>query len=174
MKTHIHTSAERTQLAALIEPMTVVMMTTADDTGALASRPMLPLEMDASGALWFFTDLRSEKVEHLLLVNLAFSDEAAACYVSVSGRGEIHTDSARIERLWSRLAKPWFPDGPASTDLAALKIVPTSAEYWDSPNSKMVRMFAVTASVAAGRALGLGKHATLNGLAKSASASATA
>ena len=130
----------------------------------MASRPMSPLEMDASGAIWLFTDLRSAKVEHLRVVNLAFSDEAGARYVSVSGRGEIETDRARIERLWTPFAKPWFPEGSGSTNLALLKVVPDSVEYWDAPNSKMVRMFAMAASVLAGQPIGLGEHAKHIGL----------
>ena len=34
----------------------VTMLTTLEDDCALASRPMTALEMDAQGALWFFTD----------------------------------------------------------------------------------------------------------------------
>ena len=40
------------------------------------SRPMWPLLMDGAGALWFYTDLRSEKVEHLRVLNLAFVPQA--------------------------------------------------------------------------------------------------
>ena len=165
MKIQTQLNEELRQLATMIEPMSVAMLTTANGNGGeLASRPMSPLAMDASGAIWFFTDLRSAKVEHLRVVNLAFSDEAEARYVSVSGRGEIETDRARIERLWTPVAKPWFPEGSGSTNLALLKVVPDSVEYWDAPNSKMVRMFAMAASVLAGQPIGLGEHARHIGL----------
>lgn len=167
MKIQSQTSPERSRLAALIEPMTVAMLTTSDDNGALASRPMAPLELDAKGALWFFTDLCSAKVDQLSVVNLSFSDASRACYVSMSGHGEVHTDRAQIERLWTPFAKPWFPEGPKSTNLALLKIVPHSAEIWDAPNSKMLRLFALAASVVAGKRIGLGTHETLGALTKS-------
>jgi len=173
MKVQPQLTDELRQMASLIEPMSVAMMTTAEaDRGALASRPMSPLEMDASGAIWFFTDLRSSKVEQLRAVNLAFSDEARACYISVSGRGEIHSDRSHIERLWTPFAKPWFPDGPESTNLALLKVVIDTVEYWDAPNSKMVRMLAMAASVLAGKPIGLGDHAKHTGMDSSASVSA--
>ncbi len=166
MKVQPQANPELTELAALIEPMSVAMMTTTDDDGALPSRPMSPLEMDGAGAIWFFTDLRSAKVEHLRVVNLALIDEARANYVSLSGRGEIHADRAHIERLWTPFAKPWFHDGPGSTNLALLKIVPDTAEVWDAPNSKMVRLFAMAASVVASKPVGLGTHASLSHLSR--------
>lgn len=157
-------SAERAQLARLIEPMAVAMMTHVDDDGALLSEPMAPLEMDSDGALWFFTDLRSARVEHLRAVNLSFTDPERATYVSLSGRGEVHAERAHIQRLWTPPARAWFPDGPASTNLALLKFVPESAEYWDTPESRMVRLFAMAASALFARPAALGSHGKFNDL----------
>ena len=165
MKIEPQSSTELIELAKRIDGIDVVMMTTLDPEGALVSRPMSPIEMDAKGAIWFFSDLRSEKVEHLRVVNLAFSDEGNGTYVSVSGRGEIHAERAHIEKLWTPFARPWFPDGPESTNLALLKFVPQTAEHWDAPNSKMVRMFAMAASIVASKPIGMGEHDTLTGLA---------
>jgi general stress protein 26 len=164
MKTVTQTTAERTQLCKLIEDLSVAMLTTIDADGALSSRPMTPLEMDGDGALWFFTDSRSAKVERLTNAHLSFADEARGTYVSLSGRGEMQMDRAHIERLWTPFAKPWFPDGPDSPNLALLKFVPDTAEYWDAPHSKMVRMFAIAASIVAAKPVGLGDHDTLSDL----------
>ncbi|SDP46703.1 General stress protein 26 [Rhodoferax sp. OV413] len=168
MKTETQPTAELAQLCQLLEPMTIAMLTTFDTHGALVSQPMVPLEMDETGALWFFTDLRSEKVEHLQVLNLAFGDVPHSTYVSISGHGEIHTDAERIERLWTPMARPWFPDGVESTHLGLLKIVPHEAEYWDAPHSRMVRMFAMAASAVAGKPLALGEHAVLTDLSEPA------
>jgi general stress protein 26 len=128
MKTTTQASPELSHVAALIEGIRIAMLTTVESDGSLASRPMAALEMDAQGALWFFTDLRSSKVEHLRVVGLNFTDADRATYVSLSGRGEIDTDRGRIQRLWTSFAKPWFPDGPDSPNLALLKFVPDSAD----------------------------------------------
>ncbi|WP_394787089.1 pyridoxamine 5'-phosphate oxidase family protein [Rhodoferax sp.] len=164
MKTETQTTPELSRLAELVGGMSVAMLTTEDGHGGLVSQPMAPLELDASGALWFFTDLRSEKVEHLKRVNLSFSDEGRATYVSISGHGEIHDDRQRVEDLWTAFARPWFPDGAESTHLGLLKIVPHTAEFWDAPHSKMVRMFAMAASVVAGKPIALGEHDSLHHL----------
>ena len=165
MKIETQSSAELIDLGKRVDGIKIVMMTTLDADGALGSRPMAPIEMDAKGAIWFFTDLRSEKVEHLRVVNVAFSDEDHATYVSISGRGEIHAERAHIEKLWTPFVRPWFPDGPESNNLALLKFVPETAEYWDAPNSKMVRLFAMAASIVASKPIGMGEHETLTDLA---------
>ncbi len=144
MKTEKQNSAERTELCRLIQHMTIAMMTTADRDGGLSSRPMSPLLLDAYGDLWFFTDIRSEKVKHLDAINLCFLDSTRATYVSLSGHGILHNERAYIDRLWTPFAKPWFSEGPESTNLALLKFVTRSAEYWSSAQSRMVPVLVAT------------------------------
>ncbi len=144
MKTEKQSSAERTELCRLIQHMTIAMMTTADCDGGLTSRPMSPLLLDAYGDLWFFTDIRSEKVKHRDAINLSFIDSTRATYVSLSGHGVLHNERAYIDRLWTPFAKPWFAEGPDSTNLALLKFVTHSAEYWSSAQSRMVAVLIAT------------------------------
>lgn len=172
MNIHEQNTLELTQLGRLIEPITVAMLTTADADGQLISRPMSALEMDGEGALWFFTDLSSAKVHQLRRVNLSFGDHDTSSYVSISGEGSVKTDREHIKSLWSSFIKPWFPDGPDSPNLALLKIVPHSAEYWDAPHSKMVRMFAMAASVIAAKPIGMGDNERLDNLSPNAARAA--
>ena len=170
MKIHAQSSAALTQLGQLIENISVAMLTNQDSDGTLVSRPMSPLEMDVNGAIWFFTDVNSSKVDQLRKVNLSFADTARASFVSLAGHGELEADPAHIRQLWTPFMKPWFPDGPDSPNLALLKFVPETAEYWDAPHSKMVRMAAMAASVVAGKPIGMGDHDTLTGLSSAARA----
>jgi general stress protein 26 len=165
-------SPERIHLAKLIEGIPIAMLTTLQADGALTSRPMAVLEMDVQGTLWFLTDLRSAKVEQLQQVNLGFVDGERGAYVSLSGRGEIDRDRDRIQRLWTPLARPWFPEGPESKDLALLKFLPDAADYWDGPSSTMVRAFGLIASAIAGKPIGLGEHGTHTGLSDAPAAAA--
>jgi general stress protein 26 len=164
MKVETQKNPELTRLCELVEDISVAMLTTADDAGAMVSRPMSPLLMDGAGAIWFFTDRNSSKTNQLLNLNLSFSDLSDSTYVSVSGHGEINTDRARIDELWTSFVLPWFPEGKDSPNLALLKITPQIAEYWDAPDSKMVRMFAMGASIVAGKPIGMGEHDTLTRL----------
>jgi general stress protein 26 len=151
-------------VATLIGDIAVAMLTNVEADGALACRPMVPLEMDERGALWFFTDLRSAKVEHLRVVSLSFSDIAGGTYLSLSGRGEIDTDRGRIQRLWTPRAQPWFPDGPDSSALALLKFMPDAADCWDAPKGRMLRAFGAMASMITGQPESTGEHGTHSGL----------
>lgn len=164
MKTEEQTSPERSQLCQLIKHLQFAMLTTTDDDDQLVSRPMAPLEMANDGSIWFFSDLKSAKVKQLRALNLAFTDADRGTYVSISGHGQIIKDRAAIKRLWTPAAKPWFPDGPDSPNLCLIKILPEMAEYWDAPDSKMVRMFAMAASIVTGKPVGMGEHDVLTNL----------
>ena len=165
MKIKPQKTVELTKLGALIEDMPIAMLTTFEvDEQALMSRPMAPQEMCEQGAIWFLTDPNSIKVKHLQVMNLGFSNEPESTCVSVSGHGEIVDDRARIESLWTPFARPWFPNGVDSSNLALLKFVPHSAEIWDAPNSKMLCMITMAASIVAAKPFGMGEHRNLNGL----------
>ena len=164
MKTEPQTRSDLAHVAKLIDDIPIAMLTNVEEGGALASRPMAVLEMDGQGALWFFADLRSAKVEHLRVVNVSFSDSAHGTYVSLSGRGEIDTDRGRIARLWTPAAQTWFPEGEDSSALALLKFVPDAADYWDAPSSRMVRVFDMLASAISGKPAATGEHGSHTGL----------
>ena len=129
MRIQTQNSPERIKLGELIEDITVAMLTTRNESGDLESRPMAPQEMDSAGNIWFLTANHSEKTNHLSQINLTFTHPSHGTYVSLSGHGEISTDRTHIHRLWSAFAKPWFPDGPDSPQVALLKFAPNSAEY---------------------------------------------
>lgn len=165
MNIETQSSDELTILSRLIENIPVCMLISLTNDGGLVSKPMTPLEMDNSGSIWFFTDLNVDNVGEQSIGNLSFSDESKGTYVSISGKQEVIQDHALSERLWFALARPWFPDGPGSTNLALIKFVPHTADFWDGPDSKVVRLFAMAVSVIARKPIGLGEHATLTDLA---------
>jgi general stress protein 26 len=154
-------------IAKLIENMKVAMLTSIEPDGSLTSRPMMPLELDAAGVFWFFTDIRSERLEHLRQLNLAFSDEERSTYLSLSGHGEVDNERSRIEVLWTPEAEAWFPDGPQSNTLALLRFVARNGEYWDAPASRMVRFATMAAAAVSGTPVASGDHGTLSALATS-------
>jgi general stress protein 26 len=138
-----HPLAAQRQLADLIGKDRFAMLTEPGTGELLESRPMTLLEFDAQGLLWFFCRRQADARPHP--VNLAFSDEVHSTFVSIAGRAEQVDDRERIHALWTAAARPWFPDGPDSPDLALLKIVPLKVEYWDAPDSRVVRGLALAA-----------------------------
>jgi general stress protein 26 len=164
MKISEQSTEDRTQLAALIEPIPVALLTLDHDDRGLLGRPMAPLEMVADGSIWFLVDQRAFETENLSNANLGFIDHDRSTYVSISGYCEIFFDREHITRLWTETARPWFPEGDDSAYLALLKFTPENAEYWDAPHSKTVRLFAMAASIVTGKPVGLGVHDTLGDL----------
>lgn len=158
MKIRPQTHPQLTRLAELVEPIDVAMLTTRARNDELTSRPMTPLEMDEAGSFWFFAPRDSEVFDGRGPVSLVFVDPAKSVYVAVGGEAALVEDRERMHALWTALARPWFPDGPDSAGLALLCIRPTSADTWEGPHSKVLRILAMAASVAAARPIGLGDH----------------
>ncbi|HJV62428.1 MAG TPA: pyridoxamine 5'-phosphate oxidase family protein [Albitalea sp.] len=165
MKIAAQRSEELTRITRLIDGMSVAMLTHPGHDGSLLARPMAPLELDEDGALWFFVDRDTEDAQLLHNVNLAFVDAAHSIFVSMSGHGEIVANRARVEAMWTPLARPWFPQGAQSGNIGLLKFVPHHIEYWDAPHSRVVRLLALAASMVTGKPVGQGEHHSMTRLA---------
>lgn len=136
------------RLADLIGEAEVAMLTTEEGQGTLRSRPLLTLEMDEEGRLWFFTHLSTRKVGEMdrhRHVNLSYADVSRQSFVSISGRVRMLRDPQKARDLWTARVKPWFPAGLDDPDLALLEVTVEKAEYWDVPSSRMQRLFGLTA-----------------------------
>lgn len=150
-------SDDMQKVVDLIADIGVGMVTALDvSSGMLVSRPMMALEVDADARLWFFSKTVSCYGLALGRVNVAFADVGKGRYVSVSGRASVINDRAHIQRLWSSLAKPWFPDGSDDPHLILLRVDLCSAEYWDSNSSNVVRILAIAAAAVIGEPIRLG------------------
>ncbi len=142
------------KLKGLIEDIDFGMLTTMDG-GKLRSRPMSTQEVQADGDLWFFTSDKTHKVDEIEAdnrVNVAYSKPDDNVYVSVSGTAAIVKDRAKIEELWSPVLKAWFPEGLDDPSLCLLKVSVEEAEYWDSPNSKLVQIAGFVKALVTGQA----------------------
>jgi general stress protein 26 len=166
MKIEEQNSPELRSLAERIKGLRTTMLTMCDAQGQLSSQPMTVIEMDADGCLWMLvsnsgqTARMAPEDRGMDTVNLAFSDESSATFTSVTARATLSHDRQRKEDLWSVMARPWFPQGVDDPDLAALRLEPIKAEIWDGPDSTVLRMIAMAASVVVGKPLGLGVHET--------------
>jgi general stress protein 26 len=118
-------------------------------------------EMDESGDLWFFTSDATHKVDEIEAdnrVNVAYSKPGDNTYVSVSGSGSISKDRQKIEELWNPILKAWFPEGLDDPHLCLLKVSVEEAEYWDSPNSKVVQIVGFVKALVTGEQANGGEH----------------
>ena len=112
---------------------------------------MLLERLDDAGRLFFLTHLSSHKVreiDHDPRVNVAFVGSNPERYVSISGRGTVTRDEARIHALWNPTYRAWFPGGPDDRDVALLTVYIERVEYWDVPSSRLVRLWGVARALA--------------------------
>jgi general stress protein 26 len=156
MATHEKQEENVRKLRDMIKGIEFAMLTTAEDDGSLRCRPMLTLDAEFDGDLYFFTKVSAPKVDeverdrHVCVSYVAPEDQR---YVSMSGLARLLRDRAKMEELWVSALIPWFPDGLKDPDLALLWISVTQAEYWQGPFGTLVNMKG-TKAMAAGVAFG--------------------
>jgi general stress protein 26 len=152
------------KLWELIKDIHIAMLTTADSTGALYSRPMATQQTQFTGDLWFLTGQHSEKVEEIrgnAHVNLIYTDAKNSRFVSLSGRAAVSKDRAKIDELWNPMYKAWFPNGKDDPEISVLKVHVEEAEYWDAPSSAAVRYYRILKRAATGGQSKVGEHEKL-------------
>jgi Pyridoxamine 5'-phosphate oxidase like len=79
-------------------------------------------------------------------------------YLSITGRAEILHDVAKIRELWSSEAQAWWPKGPTDPDVRVLRVVPDSAEYWDTRGNSITVALKLAAARLSGNAPDLGEN----------------
>jgi len=154
------------RLAELVGEAQIAMLTTAEPNGLLRSRPLVTLQLDSEGRLWFFVSLTSPKVEEILRhgqVNLSYSDPDKQDYVSISGVAQIVRDAQKMRDLWTPWVEPYFPQGLQDASLALLSVQVDQAEYWNAPESSVQRLYGFAKAIATGDTSALGEHERVKG-----------
>ena len=160
MKIHEQRSSDMQHLADRLKGQRTAMFTLRDSRGQIGGRPLTVLEMDRDGALWALVSKHAMKphfASGAQPANFAFVDADNGLYVSIAGQAELVDEAERKRELWTAVARPWF-SGPDDADLTLLCLSPQRAEVWDGPDSAVVRVLALAASVVAGKEIGLGEH----------------
>ena len=147
------TQAHAAALSDKLGSMRFAMFTTRDANGHLVSQPMTNQQVDAEGGLWFYTRTTTElwdNIAHQPEVNVSFANTDDSTYVSVSGIAERVVDRTQIHALWNPMVQAWVPAGPEDEHVVLVRVTPHAAEYWDSNDSKMVRIFAMAKAAISG------------------------
>ena len=149
----LHTEAyEKTR--KITDDLKFCMMTTETPEARLMSRPMTCQQFDDGGTLWFFAHTDSELTVSLDFddnVNLAFASPEKNTYLSIAGTAEVVKDMKKVDELWNPFVKAWFPEGKTDPKLCLIRVTALSAEYWDSPSSKVIQLFALAKALTTGK-----------------------
>lgn len=139
----------------------IARLTTSNSNGHLHSRPMALNEIEDDGTMWFFTSKFSGKVDDIqddAEVNVSFSNISDSDYLAISGKAKLVTDQSEIDDKFNSFVKAWFPEGKDSEKISLLKITPHHAEYWDSNDSKLARLFNIGKALITGTRHSDGVH----------------
>ncbi len=97
-----------------------------------------------------------QQIEKFPTVTLAFADQGATDYLSITGEAEVSDDRAKIAELWSPFAKAWW-DGPEDPKIRLVTVRPENAELWEGPN-KLVAYAIMLTAAATGAKPAVGDH----------------
>lgn len=125
----------------LIKKTRLAMLTSSDADGRLVSKPMATQDVEFDGDVWFIAERDSEKVRNITArpqVNVAYAGNSS--WVSLSGTATVVNDRAKLEELWNTFTDAWMEGGPENPDNVLIKVDASSAEYWDSPGSKVTQV----------------------------------
>jgi general stress protein 26 len=150
MSAHIE---EVRYVAELVDRARISMFTTTTDSGKHVSRPMAVQDVEFDGDLWFFCyddSAKAQQIRRNPQVNVSFANDKQSEWTSLSGRAEIVHDRQQAERLWSAPLKVWFPDGLDTEGLSLIKVHVETAEYWDSPSSKVRQLIGAARAAVTG------------------------
>jgi general stress protein 26 len=127
-------------------------------------RPMTAIKVCDQGNIWFFSEKSSDKNKAIATdknVQLFFSHPGKSSYMVVNGEAEIILEKAKIDELWTPVAKIWFKEGKDDPNISIIKVSPTNAYYWDTDGSRMINFLKMVASVATGTNLVTGNQGAL-------------
>ncbi len=149
----------------LVEEINICMFITNTAGEQEHTRQMATIEVEDNGTLWFFTDVRSIKVEEVNMqreVHLVYAHPGKESYLDVWGSASVITDRQQVVDKWSPIVKAWFPDGIDDPNLGLLKVQPVEAYYWESETGKMVQFLKMAASIVTGKRLAEGAEGSIN------------
>lgn len=153
------------QLRDLISDRRVAMLTTAEPSGELHSRPLTLNEVDDDARLVFLVDAEVDWVVGIGAgesVNVGFADDGDQLWVSVAGEAHLENDRATIHRLWTPAAEAFFPDGPESPNVRILAVTATTVEYWDAPSGRVQRLVVMASAILGDRTASVGESGKID------------
>jgi general stress protein 26 len=153
------------KLKKLADEIRVCMFITNDTGEGEHTRPMATIEAEENGTLWFYTDIRSIKVEEVATdrqVHLTYAHPGKESYMDVRGSATVVTDKGQIKDKWSPYVKAWFPNGVDDPNLALLKVTPQDVYYWDAETGKMVQFIKIAVAALTGKQIAEGAEGKLS------------
>lgn len=146
----------RETLWELIKDIRFAMVTHVHHDGRLRACPMTTANkegMDEDQNLYFLLgkdSMLAKCLSNPAQISVTYSDPENDSYVAVAAHGRLSDDLALKEKLYSPMAKSWFPEGPSDPNMTVLIARAEHAEYWDVGESKLVQLFVMAKAAVTG------------------------
>lgn len=151
---------------SLVKDVNICMfITNTRDDEQTHTRPMATVDVEDDGTLWFYTDIRSIKVDEVEAqhtVHLVYAHPGKSSYLDVWGTASVVRDKQTIKDKWTPMVKVYFSDGADDPNIALLKVKPEDCYYWDNETGKMVYFLKAAASIVTGERLAEGAKGSLD------------
>jgi general stress protein 26 len=131
---------------------------------AMNLRPMTTLQANDDGTLWIFVPRDSEIASEVAAdttVALIYADTGNATYAHLRCHADLRDDRAKVAELWNPVMKAWY-ESPDDPNIQAIEVTVESAEYWDSPDSGVMRIVALARAAVGGDDSPLGEHGEID------------
>jgi len=152
------------KLKELVKHESTCLLTTSLTKVPLNTRPMAVQKVCDQGNFWFLSGSDAEKNMEISKdprVQLFFLNTANYEFLSVYGEATISRDRAKIDELWTDIAKAWFEEGKDDPRVTVIKVAPKEGYYWDTKNGKLVSLLKIAASAITGNTLEEGVEGTI-------------
>lgn len=138
----------RDRVWELAEKIKICMFVTWDGERQRARPLAANIERDED-AIYFLIDVggvKDDQIEDFPIVTLAFADNGAYKYLSITGRAKVTNDRAKISELWTPDNKAFW-DSKDDPGIRLITVTPDDAEVWDSPGRIVAAVKMLTAAV---------------------------
>jgi general stress protein 26 len=146
-----------TKIQAMVKGTSTCFFCTAIRTGRpVATRPMAVQKVDDRGSLWFLSASDSHQNRELMedaSVQLMFQGSQHSDFLTLYGAARVTTDRAKIEELWTPLAKVWFTEGVEDPRITVIEVRPQQGYYWDTKHNRLVAFAKMAIGAVIGKTL---------------------
>jgi general stress protein 26 len=153
------------KMQELVKHNALCLFTTSLTTLPLETRPMSVQRVCDQGNFWFLSaddSSHNREIENDARVQLFFTNQSDAEFLSVYGSATISTDRKKIDELWSPMVKAWFPEGKDDPRITIIKVTPENGFYWDTKNGKAISLIKIATAAVTGKTMDGGVEGELS------------
>jgi general stress protein 26 len=141
------------KMKELVKHNAMCLFTTSLAKLPLETRPMSVQKVCDQGNFWFLSaddSNHNQEIEKDPRVQLFFTNQGDAEFLSIYGTATISKDRKKIDELWTSMVKAWFPEGKDDPHITIIKVTPENGTYWDTKNGKTISLIKIATAAVTG------------------------